>query len=159
MNNEIDFPPIQEVTLDSVSAELAHWRDTRHEHRETSIPDDIWRKIFSLESQHSATKLRSLFGVSNSQYKTRREKLSATTEMPPTATPTCAASEVDNDYVFCQPGLNIQGQPVKPEPYKVQTRTVTVEFRRADGRIMTIHTTTESFKELLEAFFAGDVTS
>lgn len=158
MNNPTEPTQTQEVTLDSVLAELQRWRDTRHEHRETSIPDEIWRKVFSLESQHSAKKLRSLFGISNSQYTSRQEKFSARSAMQPadnTLTP--ASSEVDKDYAFCKPGLKVGGQPVKPEPYQVHTRTVTVEFRRQDGRIMTIHTTTESFRELLTTFYADEV--
>lgn len=35
------------------------------------------------------------------------------------------------------------------------TNTLVVEFCRADGRIMKIHTTTDSFSELMKAFFGG----
>jgi hypothetical protein len=35
------------------------------------------------------------------------------------------------------------------------TNTLVVEFCRADGRIMKIHTTTDSFAELMKAFFGG----
>jgi hypothetical protein len=35
------------------------------------------------------------------------------------------------------------------------TNTLIVEFCRADGKIMKIHTTTESFSALMKAFFCG----
>lgn len=162
MSNITSIKPSIDVTLDNVLAELNHWRDTKHEHKQISIPDEIWHKIFSLEAIHSASKLRTLFGVSHSQYTKQRHKLYAQFDSTPTAAHHISDLTNTNEaprYLFNKPGQIVNGQPVKPEAYKVETRTLVVEFRRNDGRIMTIHTTTDSFSELMESFYRGDSVS
>jgi hypothetical protein len=48
-------------------------------------------------------------------------------------------------------------QPPLYKPAKIPaTNTLIVEFCRADGHIMKIHTTTDSFAELMKAFFGGE---
>jgi hypothetical protein len=55
---------------------------------------------------------------------------------------------------FCE--VNQTQTPLYKPARIPATNTLVVEFCRADGRIMKIHTTTDSFSELMKAFFAGE---
>ena len=56
------------LSIDAVLQELQHWRDNREVHKETSIPEALWKKIFSLSQAHPPAKIRGLFGISSQQY-------------------------------------------------------------------------------------------
>ena len=66
-SNTQTSPPI---TLDEVFTLIEHWREHKHEYNGTGIPDNIWLKIFELESKgnYKAAKIRRLFGLNTQQY-------------------------------------------------------------------------------------------
>jgi len=44
-----------------------------------AIPDELWRKIFTLAKTHTASKIRSLLGISTKQYNSKYEQMLAHT--------------------------------------------------------------------------------
>jgi len=135
------------LSIDQVLQELELWRATRDQHHQVSFPDDLWHKIFALATTHSAIKIRALFGISAQQYNRKFEQF-----YPPTDPP--AEKEVTPSNVdFCE----IKPNTTPYQPLKIPSHTtIVVEFYRPDGYLMKIHTTTENFKDLMQAFFAGD---
>ena len=133
------------ITLDAVIQAITEWRlakDTRND----PIPEIIWDKIMLLLNKFPESMVCTTLGITKSQLKNKREEKSIVT---PAQSHIQEVPTVD----FCE---------AKQEParhYKAAripaTNTLVVEFCRSDGRIMKIHTTTDSFAELMKAFFAG----
>ena len=130
-----------------------------------SIPDDIWEKIFILEKSHPPSRLRAILGISTTQYnKIRQRRLAASSPLPPSAssTPTPAPAPaiappiVEENTTPLIEWRDIKEKPVYQPAKGLATNTIVVELTRSDGRIMKIHTTDQSFKELIQVFFAGD---
>src|SRR5271163_2721061 len=97
-------PPL---SIDVVFQELQQWRDNRDVHKETSIPEALWKKIFSLAQIHPPAKIRGLFGINSHQYQNKFNQY-----FPP---PDTAASSkpTDNDPVkFCQAEVNSKPPPL-----------------------------------------------
>lgn len=136
----LTIPSPKSLTIDAVFQELEQWRATRSEHKETSIPDSLWRKIFALAKEHSPSKMRGLFGISSQQYAKKLKELCP--EQP-------AALNKPEPIDFCEvqktDSLDYLNPAINP--------TLVVEFCRADGKIMKIHTTTRSIKDVMRAFF------
>jgi hypothetical protein len=145
--------PLQQppLSIDAVLQELQHWRDNREIHKEISIPEALWKKIFSLAQTHPPAKIRGLFGISSQQYQNKFNQY-----FPP---PDVAASSkaADNDPIqFCQAEVNSKPPPLY-QPLKIPTtNTLVVEFCRADGQLMRIHATHECLATLMPLFFNGD---
>jgi hypothetical protein len=141
-------PPTPATTLQDVLQEFEQWRATKSNPGEP-IPDPLWRNIFTLANTISPAKLRAIFGMSNAQYQRKFHELTpdangALAQSPPASPPPLAFCEAKVRQPFYQP----QKLPSTP--------TMVVEFCRADGQLMKIHTTTDSFKALLSLFFAED---
>jgi hypothetical protein len=146
-------------TLGDVLNKLELWRREKL-NRNDVIPDDIWHDIFSLQKTCNPNKLRSLFGVTAKQYETKFSAL-----YPNTATiPNKNDSPTTVDFCQVQTGaatplkLKAKVTPILPNTPLLDTRTLIVEFRRADGLLMHIHTTHDSIGELLQAFLSSEVT-
>lgn len=138
------------LSIDSVLQTLEQWRATRSEHHQHTFPDALWHNIFSLATTHSATKIRSLFGISKQQYQKKFDQL-----YPCSAATPASAKEVPSvaPIDFCE----VKPKTTPYQPLKIPApTTVIVEFCRPDGHLMKIHTTTDNFKALMQAFFAGD---
>ena len=132
-------------SIDSILKEMEAWRASKKSgYDPTPIPEELWHKIFSLGKVHSLTKIKALFGISSSQYNKKYAQLYPDTPQKIDD----ALASID----FCE---------VKPkesiyQPLNIPaTNTVIVEFCRGDGKIMKIHTTTHSFKDLIQGFFTG----
>jgi hypothetical protein len=142
-------PPL---SLDAVLQELQHWRDNREIHKETSIPEALWKKIFSLAKTHSPVKIRGLFGISSQQY---QNKFNQYFPPPDKATSTQPADNVP--VQFCQAEVNPKPPPLY-QPLKIPaTNTLVVEFCRSDGQVMRIHATHECLATIMPLFFNGDI--
>lgn len=139
--------PIPTPQLDTVLKEMAVWRENKVIHKQTAIPDELWRKILSLGNYHGATKIRSLFGISSKQYESKQQQIAGTISQPNTT-----------HVEFCQVAATPPQPAYKPEAIPtINANTVTVvEFCRHDGNIMKIHTTTQHFKTIIQSFFEGD---
>jgi hypothetical protein len=145
--------PLQQppLSIDAVLQELQHWRDNREIHKETSIPEALWKKIFSLAQTHPPTKIRGLFGISSQQY---QNKFNQYFPPPDTAAPSQPVDSVS--IQFCQAEVSSRPPPLH-QPLKIPaTNTLVVEFCRADGQVMRIHATHECLATLMPLFFNGD---
>lgn len=143
-----EFPRAQQkpsaVTLDTLAQAINNWRANKKSMQER-IPDSIWEQVLILSEKYSEASLRAATGISSAQF---RRKLA---EHSTPATPKKPSAQVD----FCEV-KQIKPNPPLYKPNKIlATNTLIVEFCRDDGRIMKIHTTTDSFAELMKAFFEG----
>jgi hypothetical protein len=140
------------LSIDSVLQELQQWRDNRDIHKETSIPEALWKKIFSLAKTHNPSKIRGLFGISNQQYQNKFNQYFSSSGQAAPIQPTGNAS-----VQFCQAELNSKPQPLY-QPLKIPaTNTLVVEFCRSDGQVMRIHATHECLATIMPLFFNGDI--
>ncbi len=129
------------VTLDTVVQSLARWRTTKTMRNE-QIPDDIWKNILALEEKFPELPLHSILGITKMQFLRKRDELSS------------SATRARQPHVdFCE--AKEDRSPCYQPARIPATNTLVVEFCRADGKIMKIHTTTDSFSELMKAFFSG----
>jgi hypothetical protein len=138
----------QPLSIDAVFQELQQWRDNRAIHKEISIPEALWKKIFSLAKTHPPSKIRSLFGISSQQYPHKFNQYYPS----PDAT---AAKPIDPASVqFCE--VNTKPPPLY-QPLKIPaTNTLVVEFCRSDGQVMRIHATHDCLATIMPLFFNGD---
>lgn len=138
----------QSLNLDSTLNKLKQWRETKSEHKQVKIPDEIWLEIFSLEEKYKISYLRKHFGLASKQYEDKKNSLNIPAQSSMNATPP--------DEVFCEVKPQTKKQPIEIEhDYVPVTTTVIVEFCRPDGRIMKIHTCTDQFKNIINDFFYG----
>ena len=136
------------ITLDEVIQTVSHWRANKKT-RSEEMPDDIWQDILLLTNKFSETTICGAFGIAKMQLLRKiDEKKSSATILP-------KASQLAK-INFCEvKQIPASAPPPLYKPNKIPaTNTLIVEFCRADGRIMKIHTTTDSFAELMKSFFA-----
>lgn len=154
-----------EVSMVKTFEEMQEWRRTRPIHRQYNIPDPMWEKIFALAKVHGANKVRQIFGISAKQFnaklteQTKKEQpiaspispiLEETSSIPSPSTPILPID-------WCE-ALPCASPPKSSNPYDevpIATHTLIVEFRRSDGKMMTIHTTTHRVGEIMQSFFNG----
>lgn len=145
----------EELSLDAVLKDFEHWRATKP-NSSVPIPEELWKKIFRLSEQHSPATLRRLLGITSRQYNQKHNQLCADLNKP-----TLEAAQIPT-VELCEVKVVSKETPkVVPKPaYKPldvpATTTIIAEFCRPDGQIMKIHTTTNRFEELLQAFFKGN---
>lgn len=138
----------QSTSPDSTLHKLQLWRDTKSEHKQTKIPDEIWLEIFSLEDRYNSSYLRKTFGLASKQYEDKKNTLNLVSQSP-------INTKSSDDY-FCEVTPSTSKQPIDiKQNYVPVTTTVVVEFCRPDGRIMKIHTCTDQFKNIINDFFNG----
>lgn len=133
------------ITIDDVIQSITDWRATKN-NRNVPIPDSIWKNILILLGKFSQQTLCAALGITKAQLQRKIEEQEFSSKIPsqPLELP-----RMD----FCEAR---QSPPPVYKPARIPaTNTLVVEFCRSDGRIMKIHTTTDSFAELMKAFFAG----
>lgn len=134
------------ITLDEAVQIIKDWRANKSTPNE-AIPNHIWQYIFSLSARFSETTICTELGITKNQLRYKRD------EHQSSALPAQSSGLTKID--FCE----VKQSPVTEPLYKAMkipaTNTLIVEFCRADGRLMKIHTTTDSFSELMKAFFSG----
>lgn len=152
INNTVtEFPRAKNlsksVTLDDVIQSMIHWRSQKAKPQE-QIPDQIWQDIFVLLEKFSETTIRTALGISAAQF---RRKMDERQEISPSKAQIQQPTEPSRiDFCPAKPDISLH------KPAKIPaTNTLVVEFCRADGQIMKIHTTTDSFSDLMKAFFTG----
>jgi hypothetical protein len=129
------------LSLDVVLEEMHRWRQNKDPLKQKTIPDELWHKIFKLAKHYPPAKIRVLFAVSNSQYQKKFKQLYPNEVAD-------ESSEVD----LCE----VKTQSSVYRSFNIPaSNTVIIEFIRQDGPIMRIHTTTDHFQQLIQAFFAG----
>jgi hypothetical protein len=135
-------------TLEDIIQQLDEWRANK-KHAQEKIPEIIWDQIILLSTKIPEHRLRPALGLTNSQWRRRIEER-------PSEQVTSVMAENKNS-----PSMDFCEVKTAPQqlytPAKIPaTNTLVVEFCRSDGRIMKIHTTTDSFVDLIKAFFAGE---
>lgn len=139
------------LSLEEVKERLTHWRESKKRVNE-GIPVYLWKQIFTLLGKHTETELRSVLRLTPVQL----ERGSALLEKAEQLTQTGELStRAEEPIDFCE----VQEQAAYPLAYKpaeaFATNTCIVELHRPDGMLMKIHICTDSFDELLHAFYRG----
>ena len=150
MNNVTNIGGTNQQTIspDSTLNKLQQWRETKSEHKQTKIPDELWLEIFSLEETFKSSYLRKYFNLALKQYEDKKNTLNLVSQSP-------INTKSSDDY-FCEVTPSTSKQPIDiKQNYVPVTTTVVVEFCRPDGRIMKIHTCTDQFKNIINDFFNG----
>lgn len=173
MTNTIDSSTTGALTIDSVYQTLQNWRKNK-KNPATSIPDSIWQQIFKLADCYTPQQIRKLFGISKQQYDIKHHKLFGSHD---TVVPQQPASPIEpstttpeQDPQFCEVNALNPHHPSnadltlkQQDLHQLRTNhpasndyldrtTIVVEFFRADGQRMKIHTTSQSFPDLINAF-------
>ena len=140
------------TTLDNVVEAMVHWRINKKSLQEP-IPESIWQQIFVLLEKFPEPTLRAATGISSNQFRRKLHERSEGVKSASSIAKVSSPALID----FCEVKTSkSMPQPSLYKPAKVPaTNTLIVEFCRADGQIMKIHTTTDSFAELMKAFFSG----
>ena len=137
------------VTLDSVVQEIIGWRSNKQS-RSEQMPEEIWDLIFELSEKFPTSTICAAAGVNTTQFRRKLDERMAYSN---------SHNKIDplEDLDFCEVATGkLTADPSMYKPEKIPaTNTLIVEFCRADGQIMKIHTTTDSFAELMQAFFSG----
>ena len=145
--------PERTPTMDAVFKELTTWRDTKHKHKQSAIPDTLWHKIIVLGQKHGVIKIRGLFAVDAKQYDKKYKQLFRNVSEPSTV----------EDVQLCKVNTTpVNAKPAEPPTPVYQARDIpqannvtVVELCRSDGQTMKIHTTTDNFKTIITTFFEG----
>jgi hypothetical protein len=136
------------VTLDDVIKAMEQWRANKRRQAE-QIPESIWQQIFALLERFSESTLRSALRISAAQFQRKLAEYNRQAVASETPLPVMDFCEVKKSPSLLKNSLY--------KPAKIPaTNTLVVEFCRADGQVMKIHTTTDSFAQLMKAFFIGD---
>lgn len=148
-SNNIHTLPV--ASLDEALKEIEDWRANKPNAR-ASIPDALWRKIFALAKTHTAGKIRNLLGISPTQYNRKYANIFSNV----TADKKQSSEQTQTVPIdFCK--VSASSSPSATSMYKPlkipASNTIVAEFYHADGRIMKIHSTSESFSCLIQAFF------
>jgi hypothetical protein len=135
------------ITLDEAIQSMTEWRINKGTRGE-QIPDDIWKNIFTLLKKYPEATVCAALGLTKMQLHRKLDE-----KKSPIATVSSQLPKTPH-IDFCE--VNQTQTPLYKPARIPATNTLVVEFCRADGRIMKIHTTTDSFSELMKAFFAGE---
>ena len=167
-------PIIEKPTLDSVVSAMKIWRKNKGLHEKSRIPKELWSQIFELSQNYQPCVIRQLLGIIKIQYDKKLTEFFPAKSKNPNPLPKKSESEVTS-IEFCEvepddiPTVNSQPRVVSSKKYTprydevpkfIGVNTVIVEFCRADGKIMKIHTTSHCFNEIINSFYTGasDVT-
>lgn len=141
----------KELSLDGLKEKLNEWRSCKKRTNE-GIPVSLWRQIFALLGKHTETEIRSVLRLTAVQM----ERGSALLEEAERLAQEDVLSRATQEPIdFCA----VQEKVPYPLAYKpaeaFATNTCVVELYRPDGMLMKIHICTDSFDELLRAFYQG----
>lgn len=138
-------------TLESALEEFNQWRDNK-KHSGSPIPDGLWHKVFDLAEIYTALQVRTIFGINTQQYAKKYKALRGEKEIRAEESPKSEGSRL------CEVTIKPATSTKKKSSYQPQSlpsaKTLVVEFCRADGRIMKIHTTQDSIPTLMQAFYS-----
>lgn len=139
------------LSLENVKETLNNWRSSKKRANE-GIPIFLWQQIFALLGKHTETEIRSVLHLTPTQLE-RGSVLIEEAERSNLGGVLPSANKTPID--FCE----VQDKTSYPLAYKpaeaFATNTCVVELYRPDGMLMKIHICTDSFEELLHAFYKG----
>ena len=139
------------LSIDGTLQKLTEWRQTKATHKESCIPESIWQEIIALEQLLSVSALTNMFGITRQQFLGWKEKLSTSKSQT-----NHQETSSTNITQFCEAKPKPLTKPMQIEKsYTPATTTVIVEFYRADGQMMKIHTCSDQFKNFINDFLNG----
>jgi hypothetical protein len=140
------------ISLESVIESVKAWRLGKKKQNE-KIPDGIWNQIFILLETMSESRVLGKLGIGQGQLLSKRQERQVN-EVAINKTAEERWDEGEMEPVeFCEvtPKYPLDYKPAKA----FSTTTSVVELYRPDGMLMKIHICTDSFEDLLRAFFKG----
>ena|SRR3990167_5911267 len=139
--------------LDLVCASIKEWRQHK-KRRSEKIPSNIWDQIFVLIQNMPTSKVLGALNITREQFNNKcleRNLIEYIDDLEPSD----FTEECNSLADFCAVETRY---PLASKPAKAfATNTSIVELYRPDGMLMKIHICTDSFAELLDAFFKGKV--
>jgi len=127
------------LTIEGVLKEISQYRNNTTK-ANSAIPDKVWEKILHLGEKHSPLKIGCLFDITPAQYSNKVKQLrpKKKPEQRPVSIELCEVKTKKPVY----------------QPLEIPARqTIIVEFRRPDGQLMKLHTTTDNFRTVMSLFF------
>lgn len=141
----------KELTLAGVTEALTDWRATKKRSNE-GIPLSLWQQILGLLGPHTEGEIRSALHLTSTQME-RGSELLEEAEGLSQASVLSNTSKAAIDFCEVEEKLSY---PLAYKPAEAfATNTCIVELYRPDGMLMKIHICTDSFDELLQAFYKG----
>lgn len=154
-DNIISIKPSQalseSINLKSVKKEVEEWRSAKKNNNDR-MPDSLWDKVRYLLQYHSEIELLSVLSLTRVQM--NREKKLGSSAMAHQGKNPSGAQDV---VTFCEAEEEEDSSfPLAYKPAEAfATNTCVVELYRPDGMLMKIHICTDSFDDLLKAFYKG----
>jgi hypothetical protein len=139
INNTNNKPSLKEV-----AEQLRAWRHNRAPGN-NKIPDLIWNNIFELAKEYPRGVICKQFAISGSQFTKNLKKLGSLEQIYSDPVALCQVPASPKD-ISASKQINI------PSPLQ----TLIVEYVRADGLVMKIHTTNMALLDLIQTFFKAD---
>lgn len=143
-------PQTDSLSLEGVYDTIQIWRKNKKTSNE-KIPAAIWAQVFTLLDTMNESHVLKTLGLTASQLFNKKQ------ERQPTQNQAIedehSKPEAVKSAEFCEATPKI---PLAYKPAKAfATNTSVVELYRPDGMLMKIHICTDSFEDLLRAFFKG----
>ena len=138
------------LSLESVYDTIQAWRKNKKTSNE-KIPTAIWDQVFTLLNTMDESHVLKALGLTTSQLFSKRQERQS--NQNPVIEDNYEKPEEVKSTEFCEAIPKI---PWAYKPAKAfATNTSVVELYRPDGMLMKIHICTDSFEDLLRAFFKG----
>jgi hypothetical protein len=147
----------QSITLHSVLGIIENWRANKKT-RGDKIPSEVWDGIFVLLKTIPESRVLVALQITREQLNSeRKERNSLVKSKIKNPKPNEMHENNTPPIEFCEvkPTFPLEYKPAKA----FATNTCVVELYRPDGMLMKIHICTDSFEDLLQAFFNGDTTT
>lgn len=140
------------TSLENVSESVKAWRLGKKKQNE-KIPDEIWDQVFILLETMKESWVLGKLGIGQGQLLSKRKERQAHgVAINNVEEESWSENELES-VEFCEVK---QKYPLDYKPAKAfSTTTSVVELYRPDGMLMKIHICTDSFEDLLRAFFKG----
>ena len=138
------------LSLVSVYDTIQAWRKNKKTSNE-KIPTAIWDQVFTLLNTMDESHVLKALGLTTSQLFSKRQERQS--NQNPVIEDNYEKPEEVKSTEFCEaiPKIPLAYKPAKA----FATNTSVVELYRPDGMLMKIHICTDSFEDLLRAFFKG----
>lgn len=141
------------VTLEKLEDMMSAWRSNKKNTQE-QITQEIWDVVFILIKTIPQSKICTASGITARQLKRKIQSI----QNANTIKDNHINNQSSDKLEFCKITPEKPSIPIAYKPAKAfATNTSIVELYRADGMLMKIHICTDSFNDLLEAFFKGSL--
>ena len=156
----------ENVSLDEVYSEVKYWRENKVKNNQSNMPDSLWDKILQLVEQLDTQKVKNLFGVSSEQIKNkqaqRQRALNANLLEEVTLGPEPASLSEPSTHTVTALPERAPDKPTQADKFYRPSHlpdkpTCVVEIYNAEGKLMKIHMTTDTIREVFDAFYRDEM--